>query len=300
MNDAIHIEDVTYTIRKGFWLKKSKLLQKVTLNIKPQEAVAVVGPNGAGKTTLFKIAAGLIRPDSGKALLSGSQASCPRAKEELAFLTENQYIYPHLSIAEWLNVMGRCLGLPKKMRQKRVYALMEEYALLPHAKKPLKELSKGLRQRTMLAQLFLNQPRTLILDEPMSGLDHLWREKLREHLNRFRAQGGTLLFSTHILPDVEALCDRVVYLDGGRIKWDGPIDHVLNQGRQMHVVLKKGKIPPATPFENTLWERSGQQACLLSPEAMEKLQQELASGSDWRILRAAPHIPSLEAMFHHA
>lgn len=294
---ALSLNSIDYTLREGFWLKKKRILKGVNVAISPGEAVGLVGQNGAGKTTLLKIIAGILKPTRGDATIFGKLSISPASKRRIAFLTENQYVYPHLTIGEWLSVMGRCSGISGKRLSGKVGSLLDEFELSEHSGKQMKDLSKGQKQRALIAQLFLNDPDILILDEPMSGLDHLWREHMRVKLNSFCGQGGTLFFSSHMLSDIETICDRIIYLKEGTVRWDGRVDDILSKSRQTQVVLKKEGAASLEPLGDVLWQRGDQVSILIDTPSFGMLQQALSKEPSLTLLRVNPYIPSLEAMF---
>lgn len=294
---ALSLNSIDYTLREGFWLKKKPILQGVSIAISQGEAVGLVGQNGAGKTTLLKIVAGILKPTRGDATIFGKFSTSPSSKKRIAFLTENQYVYPHLTIREWLSVMGRCSGISGKKLSGKVDSLIEEFELSEHARKQMKDISKGQKQRALIAQLFLNDPDVLILDEPMSGLDHLWREYMRLKLNSFCGKGGTLFFSSHMLSDIETICDRIIYLKEGEVRWDGRVDDILSKSSLTQVVLKKDGEASLGAWGDVLWQRGDQVSILIDTLSFGRLQHSLFKESSFTILRVNPYIPSLEAMF---
>ena len=188
--------------------------------------LGLVGPNGAGKTTSIKLAAGLMAPDRGSVLVNGIPAVEPDARRKLGLLTETQYIYPHLRVREWLTMLAGFSGLTGSRLRERVDAVLELMALTDRAAMMLNTLSKGPLQRGGLAQALVHEPEILLLDEPMSGLDPYWRYRLSNILKEYKASGGTLLFSSHILADVERLSDRIALIEKGRVRWIGALSEM--------------------------------------------------------------------------
>ena len=297
MEHALSLDKIDYFIRDGFLLKKQKILNGVDFDIQAGEAVGLVGQNGAGKTTLLKICSGILSPSCGQALIMGQESLSCNARKKISFLTENQYIYPYLTLKEWLYFLGRCSGVSTILLAKRVASLIDEFELNEHIDSQIKVLSKGQKQRALISQLFLNEPKILILDEPMSGLDHVWREHMRVKLNNFRDNGGTVFFSSHILYDIETICDRIVYLKDGEVRWDGSVDEILSKSSLTQVVLKKDGETSWNALGDILWERGNQVSVLIPTNSFGRLQHELAKDSSLTILRVNPYIPSLEAMF---
>lgn len=183
--------------------------------------MGLVGPNGAGKTTTIKLGAGLLQPESGKVLINGRLATEANARFCLGLLTETQYIYPHLRLRECLIMVAGLSGLKEKKRVLRVNEVLELMELSGQANQLMHTLSKGQLQRAGLAQALVHEPSILLLDEPMSGLDPYWRYRVQKILLDFKSAGGTILFSSHILADVERISDKVVLIEEGRHRWTG-------------------------------------------------------------------------------
>jgi ABC-2 type transport system ATP-binding protein len=189
----------------------------VSLEVRAGEVVGLLGPNGAGKTTTLKILLGMLRPSRGSARLFGLPVTDPAARRAVGFLTEQPYFYDYLTASEFLDLCGVLCGLPAELRRRRGAELLERVGLAGAAGQRLRKYSKGMLQRLGLAQALLHEPRLVILDEPMSGLDPIGRGLVRDVILDLKRQGVTILFSSHILPDVEMLCDRVYVLAGGAV-----------------------------------------------------------------------------------
>src|SRR5262245_9230149 len=200
---------------------KVPALVDLDLEVREGEIFGFVGPNGAGKTTALKILAGLLKPTSGRALLFERRVSDPDAKRQMGFLPENPYFYDYLKPEEFLDFCGKLFGIPRAERRRRIDALLE-LGGLGHARgRALRRSSKGMLQRIGIAQALITDPSLVVLDEPMSGLDPIGRKEVRDLIARLRQQGKTIFFSTHILSDVELLCDRVGIVVGGRLRGMG-------------------------------------------------------------------------------
>lgn len=210
-----------------FTLKRIPALTDLTLQIDPGEVFGYVGPNGAGKTTTFKLLLDFIRPSRGTCLLWGANPGCIEVKSRVGFLPESPYFYAYLKVKEYLCFCGHLFGLSRKELGRAVDALLDQVGLSGHRDKLIKHLSKGLLQRLGLAQAMINDPELLILDEPMSGLDPLGRKEVRDTILHLKERGKTIIFSTHILSDVETVCDRVGILLNGRLKDCGPLARLL-------------------------------------------------------------------------
>jgi ABC-2 type transport system ATP-binding protein len=225
---ALSVENLSRRFsRHGLRPGDQRGLSGVSLGVPKGSCFGFVGPNGAGKTTFIKIVLGLIRAESGSVTILGSPQSDPRWKARIGYLPEQPYFYDHLSAAEYLDLVGRLFGLAADVRRKRSDDLMERLGLASSAKVRMRKYSKGMMQRLGVAQALMNDPDFVILDEPMSGLDPIGRRDLRELFLELRDKGKTLFFSSHILSDVETLCDGVALMRGGKLVASGPLDQVL-------------------------------------------------------------------------
>jgi ABC-2 type transport system ATP-binding protein len=202
-------------------------LQGLDLEVRRGEIFGYLGPNGSGKTTTLKLLMGLLRADAGEVQVLGRPWLDPAWRYQVGYLPENPYLYDYLTPREYLDYVGRLFGLSSRERAERGRALLERLGLSHVAAVPLRRFSKGMLQRVGLAQALVNDPELLILDEPMSGLDPVGRRLVRDLILEQKAAGKTVLFSTHILPDAEALCDRVAVLRGGRLLDAGPLSQIL-------------------------------------------------------------------------
>jgi ABC-2 type transport system ATP-binding protein len=207
----------------GRWGKKTCALKGITLEVHEGEVVGLLGPNGAGKTTTLKILLGMLRPSQGVVRLFGASAWDPQARRRLGFLTEQPYFYDTLTAREFLDLCGVLCGLSRADRARRSEELLEQVGLSRSAGERLRRFSKGMLQRLGLAQALIHAPSLVILDEPMSGLDPLGRSLVRDVILSLKKEGVTVLFSSHILPDVETLCDRVAILSQGSLVAQGTV-----------------------------------------------------------------------------
>ncbi len=225
---VLRVEHLAKTYHLGFFRKQVRAITDVTLAVEPGEIFGLLGPNGAGKTTTLKVLMGLIRPTSGVAELLGAPVGDLAAKRRLGYLPENPYFYDYLTGRELLVFMAKLFGLGRGQARQRADALLEQVGLTEAADLALRRYSKGMLQRVGVAQALVNDPALVVLDEPMSGLDPLGRKDLRELIADLRAQGKTVVLSSHILSDVELLADRVAILVRGRTVDTGPLDRLLN------------------------------------------------------------------------
>lgn len=192
-------------------------LEGATLQVLAGETFGLLGPNGAGKTTLQKILLGLIRPSAGSARVLGASPDDTQTRARIGYLPENPYFYTYLTGREFVEFCGGLFGLSGKLLKDRTSMLLERVGMTHAADLQLRKYSKGMLQRVGVAQALINDPEIVFLDEPMSGLDPVGRRQLRELIQSLKDEGKTLFFNTHILSDVEILCDRVGILHGGKL-----------------------------------------------------------------------------------
>jgi ABC-2 type transport system ATP-binding protein len=202
-------------------------LNGLSFAVEEGEIFGIIGHNGAGKTTMFKLLLGLLRPSAGTVTFDGAPLT-PDARAAIGFLPEHPYFYDYLTVAESLDFYARLYGMRAAARQQRIAEIVEQVQLGPKLRASLRTLSKGTLQRVGIAQAIMNQPRLVILDEPMSGLDPAGRHHMREIIQSLQHAGTTVIFSSHVLPDAEALCSRVGIIANGRLREIV----VLNHARQ--------------------------------------------------------------------
>jgi ABC-2 type transport system ATP-binding protein len=223
----IDVRDVSKTFRIGFLGRRVEAVRGVSFDVRRGEIFGFLGPNGAGKTTTIKMLTGLIAPTGGEAFLFGQRVPSPRARERLGFLPENPYVYPYLTPREFVELSGRLSGMRGASLRARTDDVLGQVGIAYAADRPVRRLSKGMLQRTGLAAALVSDPELLILDEPMSGLDPVGRKEVRDLIFAERDRGRTVFFSTHILGDVEAMCDRVAILREGKVVVQGALRQLL-------------------------------------------------------------------------
>ncbi len=235
---VIEIRDLVKDFPAGFWKKRAvRAVDGLSLHVERGEVFGFLGPNGAGKTTTLKILMGLLRPTSGSASILGQPVDRVAMRRQIGFLPEHPYFYDYLTAQELLVYVGRLFGLHAPELGRRVDALLERVGLVTARNLQLRRFSKGMVQRIGIAQALINNPEVVFLDEPMSGLDPLGRREVREVIASLKAQGVTVFFSSHILPDVEALCDRVAILNRGRLQQSGALHDILDVEISGHEVI---------------------------------------------------------------
>lgn len=226
---ALVTEHLTKFYRTGHvFMGRKPALTDLNLSVERGEVFGYLGPNGSGKTTTLKLLVGLLRPDGGGARVLGHALDDRRWKFRAGYLPEQPYFYDYLTAAEYVEYAGQIHGLEPARRRARAQELLALVGLGRSSGVALRRFSKGMLQRLGLAQALVNDPEIVFLDEPMSGLDPLGRRLVRDVILDLKARGKTVFFSTHILPDAEALCDRVAVLRGGTLLKVGRVDEILN------------------------------------------------------------------------
>lgn len=226
----------------GFWRKRPKCaLRPLTLTVEEGEVFGYLGPNGAGKTTTLKLLMGLIFPTAGSARILGMALDDPRMKAQIGFQPEQPYFYDYLTAHELLHYYAQLSGVPAGDRKRRVDSVLARVGLGDVSPKlQLRKFSKGMSQRVGIAQAIIHDPKLVFLDEPMSGLDPIGRREIRDLIQGLKDEGKTVFFSTHILSDAEALCDRVAVLNKGELRGVGVIADLTSRVQGQFEVVWQG------------------------------------------------------------
>ena len=243
---AIEIFGLEKTYTVGFWRKHPRCaLRPLSLTVEEGEVFGYLGPNGAGKTTTLKLLMGLMFPTAGSARILGMPVDDPRVKAQIGFLPEQPYFYDYLTARELLEYYAQLSGVESRECGRRAAAVLERVRLSDVAGVQLRKFSKGMLQRVGIAQAILHDPRVIFLDEPMSGLDPVGRREVRDLIGSLKQEGKTVFFSTHILSDAEALCDRVAILHKGELRGVGVIADLTSAVRgKVEVIWQGGTVPP--------------------------------------------------------
>lgn len=300
---VLRVTDLEKTFRIGFFRKKVEALRGVSFDVHAGEIFGLLGPNGAGKTTAIKTVLRLIFPDKGEVRIFGKPPGDREAVKRMGYMPENPYIYQYLRPLEFLDLCGRLVGLERKSRLARCEELLERVGLGHARDRPIGKFSKGMMQRVGLAQALLHDPELLVLDEPMSGLDPIGRKQIRDLLVEQRERGKTLVFTSHILSDVEMLCDRVVIMQNGKINAAGTMDDLLERGKHIiEIRLANVDDTLATRLaENaTVTQNAGRH--VLHVEGQERVNPLLATALEGgaAIESVTPHRQTLEEFFVHS
>ncbi len=239
----LHVDRLAKTFSKPFTGRKVHAVKGVSLDVAQGDIFGFLGPNGAGKTTTIKMLTGLIRATSGTATLFGKAIPSPSAMARVGFLPENPYVYPYLSPREFVSLCARLSGMGGRGLGGKVERILERVGMGHAMDRAVRALSKGMLQRVGLAAALVHGPELLILDEPMSGLDPMGRKEVRDIIVEEAKNGRTVFFSTHILGDVESLCDRVCILRRGEVVRSGMLRELLDTGSHGSEVTLTGVTP---------------------------------------------------------
>lgn len=300
-DDAVRIEGLGKVYRGNWSFRATVGLHGLDLSVRRGEVFGYLGPNGAGKTTTLKILAGLLKPTSGRAWLMGIPVERIESRRALGFLPEQPYFYDWLTGPEYLEFVARLSGLGGRDGARAAKEWFARVGLGDRPRLVLRKYSKGMLQRLGLAAALVHSPRLVILDEPMSGLDPFGRRDVRDLILEQRDRGTTVLFSSHILPDVEMLCDRVAILLGGRLERVATVGELVGGPHgTVEIRIEDGglaEVPAHWRDCVALAERSGERVLTLSDET--RLQELLAYLVQRRIavVEVAPRRATLEELF---
>ncbi|HKQ33297.1 MAG TPA: ABC transporter ATP-binding protein, partial [Thermodesulfobacteriota bacterium] len=286
--------------KTGFTGKKSRVLSDVSFDVRKGEVFGFVGPNGAGKTTTFKSILGFVSPTEGKIELLGKEHTNSEAKRRIGYLPENPYFYDYLTGEELLRYMGELHGVPQKVLSERTDELLRKVRM-EHAKKlQMRKYSKGMLQRIGVAQALVNDPEFLILDEPMSGLDPIGRREIKDLILEEKRKGKTILLSSHMLSDVEALCDRVGIIMGGTVIKIGNIGDLLKEihtDYEMHIEGSGEDVKQCVKDLRVEMDQRAGYIVLKFDEDMKRKVLEAVTRTPAEIVSIHPLRKSLEGLF---
>ncbi|MBU1356564.1 MAG: ABC transporter ATP-binding protein [Candidatus Edwardsbacteria bacterium] len=301
MENILEIDRLTkrFTDWEHFSPKSKTILDRISLEVKPGEIFGFLGPNGAGKTTTIKALMGIIRPSSGTARIMGHDIleKSQEVKKRIGFLPENPYFYDYLTVGEFIRFCAALFGITGKKAKAKTDELLELVGMTRAAGLPLRKCSKGMLQRTGIAQSLVNDPEFLVWDEPVSGLDPLGRKEVKDLMLELKKQGKTIFFSSHILPDAEALCDRVGIIVGGRMHRVGTLPELLKDSVSWVEVVAQN-LPEGFALNDAKVEKVAGQLIirLEGPDALDPALKKImqAGGS---IVSVSPQRENLESYF---
>ena len=306
MATVVQTDNLTKDFHTGFWRPRPhRALDALTLAVPANGVFGLLGPNGAGKSTTLKLLLDLIRPTAGRAELLGLPAGDVSARQRLGFLPEHPTFYDYLTAEELLTYFAGLFGYRGPERHRRATAVLDRVGLGADRRRPLRQYSKGMVQRVGLAQALVNDPELVILDEPMSGLDPVGRREVREMILELRDEGKSVVFSSHILSDAEALCSRVGILSKGKLVAEGSIGELTSGGSRGWEIVVTGTDPAhagrlAKAVERITPIAEGRYAIRLGAESRpEPLVAELAAAGA-RLVSVTPLRATLEDVFLQA
>lgn len=296
----LSITNLVKDYKTGFAGKKTRVLRDVSFDVRKGEVFGFVGPNGAGKTTTFKSILGFVSPTEGKIELLGKEHTNSEAKRRIGYLPENPYFYDYLTGEELLRYMGELQGLPRKVLNERTDELLRKVRM-EHAKTlQMRKYSKGMLQRIGVAQALVNNPEFLILDEPMSGLDPIGRREIKDLILEEKRKGKTILLSSHMLSDVEALCDRVGIIMGGKVIKIGNIGDLLKEihtDYEMHIEGSGEDVKQCVKDLRVEMDQRAGYIVLKFDEDMKRKVLEAVTRTQAEIVSIHPLRKSLEGLF---
>ena len=277
-------------------------LDHLDLEIEEGEVFGFLGHNGAGKTTTIKLLMGLVYPTSGEAWILDRSIRDVAVKQYIGFLPESPFFYEYLTAEEFLVFYGQLFGIGGLKLAKKIDELLELVSMTDARHRPLRKFSKGMLQRIGIAQALINDPRLVILDEPMSGLDPIGRRDVRDIILRLKHEGKTIFFSSHILPDVEMICDRIGILVKGRLKAVGTVQELAGASSVNSIELVVEDVSEAVlagmpDLAATVMRRGNQVLIKLDDEERVNSLLDLILKQKGRVVSLTPHKRSLEDLF---
>jgi ABC-2 type transport system ATP-binding protein len=302
--EIVRVDAIVKDFRPGLGIRAKRVLHGVSFAVHEGEIFGFVGPNGAGKTTTLKVLMGLIRATSGSASILGCDVSDVAYRRHIGFLPENPYFYPFLSAREILRFYARLSGVEGPRVEGRVGELIDRMGLREACDARLNTYSKGMLQRVGIAQALIHDPRVVFLDEPMSGLDPIGRKDIRDIILRLKSEGRTVFMNTHILNDVEMICDRVAIIVKGRIRYEGAIRDFLKED-EMRSDIVLARLSPEVAQDlgrkySARVQSVGERVEIQVRDGQVGALLEAALGAGAEILSLTPNRISLEHIFLEA
>lgn len=297
---AIETTELEKNYQVGFWRKKSKpALRPLNLTVPEGEIFGYLGPNGAGKTTTLRLIMGLAAPTSGSFKILGGEINDPAIRAQIGFLPEQPYFYDYLTPRELLHYFSILSEVPAKERSKRIDATLKRVNLYDDAwDTQLRKFSKGMLQRVGLAQAILHDPKLVVLDEPMSGLDPMGRREVRDLIEELNHEGKTIFFSTHILSDAEALCDRVAVINRGELKGVSVVADLIGSVKGNVEIMWHGSAAnPAMKAQGFECHAVGETVRAVVPEASVDKAIDILRNNKARLVAVTPMRTTLEDYF---
>ncbi|MBA4104432.1 MAG: multidrug ABC transporter ATP-binding protein [Pirellula sp.] len=276
-------------VYRDFWgRQKVRALKGLDLEVRRGEVFGLLGPNGSGKTTTIKLLLGLLFPTEGEALVFGKPASDVAKNERLGYLPEESYLYRFLTADETLDFYGRLFDMPSDVRRQRIDELIEMVGLQKARKRQLQEYSKGMTRRIGLAQALINDPELIMLDEPTSGLDPIGTREMKDMILRLKDEGKTIVMCSHLLADVQDVCDRIAILHQGELKELGRVDELLKVADVTQIRAKNLSVDCQQELRDVISRHHGELVSLDNPTTtLEELFLDIVRDSEARPGRRA-------------
>lgn len=291
MIDVVNIEK---SFKIDFWKSPLKALDNLSFHVPEGQITGYLGANGAGKTTSLKIMMNFIRADKGQVKFKNNK-NLIEFRNNIGFLPERPYFYPHLTGLEFLTYMGELSVLNKPSIRSNINRWSPRFSIEHALERKIHSYSKGMLQRLGFVAMLLHDPELLILDEPISGLDPIGRKELKDAIREIHKEGKTIFFSTHIVSDVQEICKKVVFIENGKLIYQGPIDKILSENRQAEVSIKVTGAHPPSLFHKVI----DKDIYILT--AQEKNRDELIKNlisSGYSLLEVTSSQPTLEEIFY--
>ncbi len=297
---VLTVQELKKTFKVGFTRKVVEAVRGISFEVGQGEIFGFLGPNGAGKTTTIKTIMDLIRPTSGTVRIFGRPPGDMEARLKVGYLPEQPYFYDYLKPGELLDFFGKLYGLDSAERRQRITRLIERVGLGHARDRTLRRFSKGMLQRAGVAQALIGNPELVILDEPLSGLDPIGRKELKDVIANLRTEGKTVFFSSHILADIELLCDKIVIIDKGKLRFFGTVKDFLKTGRSEVEIVVAGapeELLARVSSQGGKVDRFGNRAKLVvaGDRSRELVDALLAAGADLEAV--VPRTEGLEELF---
>jgi ABC-2 type transport system ATP-binding protein len=301
MSHVVEVVDLHKSFRPQVFGRIVQALKGVSFQVREGECFGYLGQNGAGKTTTMKVLTGLMTPTSGSATLLGRPCGDEAARRELGYLPENPYFYEHLTPVEALQFYGRLSGLSSRVVAERTPTLLDRVRLSDAADRPIRGFSKGMRQRFGLAAALVHEPALVMLDEPLNGLDPGGRQLVKDLILEERQKGRTVFLCSHVLADVQELCDRVVVIHGGVVAREGTMHDLLDSKPHSYELTAEhvpADVADAIRSAATLYRDAAGivTAKLAGPDAGPELATRVASAGG-RVVALVPERETLESWF---
>jgi ABC-2 type transport system ATP-binding protein len=297
---AIETVALEKTYQVGFWRKRAKpVLRPLNLTVREGEVFGYLGPNGAGKTTTLRLIMGLAAPTGGSFKILGGDIGDPAVRAQIGFLPEQPYFYDYLTPRELLNYFAALSEIPAKDRTRRIEATLKRVNLYEDAwGTQLRKFSKGMLQRVGLAQAILHEPKLVVLDEPMSGLDPMGRREVRDLIEELNHEGKTIFFSTHILSDAEALCDRVAVVNRGELRGVGVVADLIGSVKgNVEIMWHGSSANAAMKAEGVECHAVGETVRAIVPEPEVDRAIDILRSNQAKLVAVTPMRTTLEDYF---